>query len=241
VNIRAAIFDVYGTLLRVAGPPADAPLRWEHLCRDSFQTAPRLNLEQFSAACARIIVREHETARARGIPHPEVYWPGVATEVLPELEQLSAGALDAFLFAQAQLWHTVQLAPGVASTLAELAREGVVMGIASNAQPYTLRELDATLGGVGLSRDLFQTSLSFWSFDHGFSKPDPHVFQILAARLAARGIAGSETCMIGDRLDHDIEPARAQGWHTWHIQPTPPADWPCLREYLLNPRSTHPS
>jgi FMN phosphatase YigB (HAD superfamily) len=30
--------------------------------------------------------------------------------------------------------------------------------------------------------------------------------------------------MIGDRLDNDIEPARAAGWQVWHFQ----GPWPVL-------------
>ena len=58
---------------------------------------------------------------------------------------------------------------------------------------------------------MFDPELRFWSFENGFSKPDPHVFRILTARLEARGISPSETLMVGDRFDNDIEPARAHG------------------------------
>ncbi|HEY5742061.1 MAG TPA: HAD hydrolase-like protein, partial [Terrimicrobiaceae bacterium] len=58
---------------------------------------------------------------------------------------------------------------------------------------------------------------TFWSFVHGFSKPDPYVFQILRARLQNRHIEPSETLLIGDREDNDILPARAAGWNTWQF------------------------
>jgi FMN phosphatase YigB (HAD superfamily) len=64
---------------------------------------------------------------------------------------------------------------------------------------------------------MFDRELRFWSFENGFSKPDPHVFRILTARLEARGISPAETLMVGDRLDNDIEPAKAQGWQTWQL------------------------
>ena len=34
MNIRAVIFDVYGTLLEVGPAAADADTRWQHLCRE---------------------------------------------------------------------------------------------------------------------------------------------------------------------------------------------------------------
>jgi len=30
-------------------------------------------------------------------------------------------------------------------------------------------------------------------------------------------VAPQETLMVGDRLDNDIESARAQGWQTWRL------------------------
>jgi FMN phosphatase YigB (HAD superfamily) len=69
--------------------------------------------------------------------------------------------------------------------------------------------------------DLFEPDLCFWSFEHGFSKPDPHVFQILTARMAAQGMQPQEVLMVGDRADNDIEPAQAFGWQTWQLHSAP--------------------
>ncbi len=236
MRLRAVIFDVYGTLLEVGPPPANADARWESLWQDQFRSSTRLSLAEFAARCDQIIAREHVAARALGIPYPEVFWPDVATEMIPELAALSAAARDDFLFEQAQLCHTVRLSAGVADALRAAHDRGLLLGIASNAQAYTLRELDEALAGTGLSRAIFRPTLCFWSFEHGFSKPDPHVFRLLTARLRALGIKPNETLLVGDRLDHDIEPARAHGWHTWHLQPNADSeeagDWQSLRRRL---------
>ncbi|MEK7674360.1 MAG: HAD hydrolase-like protein [Verrucomicrobiota bacterium] len=42
---------------------------------------------------------------------------------------------------------------------------------------------------------------------------------ILTARMTARSIPPSQTLMVGDRLDNDIEPARAHGWQTSQFSP----------------------
>ena len=39
--------------------------------------------------------------------------------------------------------------------------------------------------------------------------------------LEARGISPGEALMVGDRLDNDIDPARAFGWQTWQLSARP--------------------
>jgi len=232
MKIRAVIFDIYDTLLEVFPPRPGAPAAWERLWRQDFRTRPRLSLAQFSAACQRITAREKNRARKRGIPFPEVCWPAVAAEALPGLDRLSPAERDDFLFQQTRQWHTVRLAAGAPVLLRGLRRRGLRLGIASNAQAYTLRELQEALGPHGLGLDLFEPGLCFWSFEHGFCKPDPHVFRILSARLAARNVRPGETLMVGDRLDKDIEPAKAQGWRAWQAGRKAGEGWAGLRHLL---------
>ena len=232
MNCRAVIFDVYKTLLDVGPPPADASARWAALWRELLRREPRLDLAAFAAGCREAIARDHAAAKAAGVSFPEVYWPDIVREVVPEVAALDATGQAEFAYRQTGLWHTVRLCPPAADTLRDLQRRGFLLGIASNAQPYTLRELDEALATAGLSATLFTPALTFWSFAHGFSKPDPHVFRLLTARLRALGVAPSETLMVGDRLDNDIEPARAQGWQTWHIAPPAADSWGRLQKRL---------
>lgn len=232
MKIRAVICDVYKTLLDVAPNPQDAGERWTALCGEMLAGRISSGLGEFNEQCQTIIAREHAIAEAAGIEHPEIFWPAVAVEALPNLRALSDARLDDFLFRHAGLCHGVGLMNGAADALRDLSRRGILLGIASNAQPYTLRELDLALEGTGLSRSLFLPELTFWSFEHGFSKPNPHVIRLLTARLCHLGIAPRETLMVGDRLDNDIEPARVQGWHAWRIAPVSTeartGDWPSM-------------
>ena len=238
MKIRAVIFDIYGTLLEVGPPPADARERWERLCKDRFGRPARLTLDAFMAKCEKIIAREHDTARTAGVRHPEILWPSVAHEALPELERLPDARGDDFLFEHAQLQRTVRLMPGAATTLATLAERRIVLGLASNCQPYTLRELDHDLSGAKLDRSIFTHELCFFSFVAGFSKPDPRVFRWLRDRLQLRGVPPSETLMVGDRHDNDIEPAEKQGFQTWLLAGAPfpgkhaGGDWSALDSHL---------
>lgn len=236
MNLRAIIFDLYGTLLEVGPPPPDADARWQSLCRDMLHLEPPFSRLNFSIAASKVIARHHEAARARGISWPEVHWPSVATEVVPKLAQLPPRDQEEFLFRHIQTGHTTRITTETASTLRWLKERPCLLGIASNAQAYTLREFQEALVTHGLGMDLFERDLCFWSFEHGFSKPDPHVFQILTARLATRGIHPAEVLLVGDRLDNDIEPAKVHGWQTWQLGSPADGDWAGLRETLRGPQ-----
>lgn len=215
--IRAIIFDVYGTLLEVGPPPADADGQWRRLFQEFFGTEPTVSRMEFTLRTARIVAREHAEAKARGIPRPEVQWPMVVAEAVPEFGRLDAEEQMRFQITQMRVGRSLRLAEGAAECLHELAEGERLLGIASNSQAYTLLELGDALAEAGLDLELFHPGLRFWSFEHGFSKPDPHVFRSLAARLAARGIAPGEILMVGDRLDNDVEPALAHGWQAWQL------------------------
>ncbi len=217
MKVRAVIFDVYATLLHVGAPPADADARWTKLFEDMLGGPPSLGRMEFSVRTNQIIAQQHAMARSRGIQWPELLWPSIVMEVLPSLSHLPAKKFDEFIFQQMQIGRTLRLADSAGECLRQLNERGKLMGISSNSQHYTLRELGEALHGAGLNLSIFDPHLCFWSFQNGFSKPDSHVFQILTARLEARGVRPGETLMVGDRLDNDIEPARTHGWQAWQL------------------------
>ena len=216
---KAVILDIYRTVLDVGPAPEDAEAQWSVLWCERLGGAkvPRLSLAEFRTAAESVVALDHAAARAVGIAHPEVVWLEVMNRVLPEMAKLDASGQADLAYRHAGLGHSVTLMSGSAAVLRNLRRCNLQLGIASNAQPYTLRELDEAFAGTDLERTWFDPALCFWSFEHGFSKPDPHVFRVLTARLRARGVAPGETLMVGDRTDNDIEPARAQGWQTWRL------------------------
>ena len=236
MSVNAAIFDVYATLLEVGLPPGDADDRWQRLCQEFLQAAPPLARSEFAIATGRVISRLHAEARARGIPWPEIQWPSVVREVIPQLQTLASDQQAEFIFRQMQLGRSLRLADGAVECLRYLRERGCLLGIISNSQAYTLRELTDALAPVGADLFWFENDLQFWSFENGFSKPDPHAFRIISARLEQRGIAPAQTLMVGDRLDNDIHPARAQGWQAWQLlRQTGPAmsgTWSDLHTWL---------
>lgn len=227
----AVLCDVYKTLIDVSAPPADAGERWLTLSRPLGITE---SLDEVSALCDNQVRTEHQKARQAGIAHPEVDWKRIMKTALPALQSLPDDQFQDFLFQHSQLLRTIRLMPGAAAFLLECRNQGLVLGIASNAQTYTLRELDEVLHGTGVSRGDFAADLTFWSFENGFSKPDPHVFRLLATRLARRTISCRETLMIGDRLDNDIHPAAAQGFETWHFSGAPERNWAAVQQAIFH-------
>jgi HAD superfamily hydrolase (TIGR01549 family) len=222
VKVCAVIFDVYGTLLDLGPAPSTAAADWENLYGQTWGRSAPMGRAAFSEQCRHAVACEHALAHARGIPYPEIIWPSIVAKVLPELAELSADARDEFLYQYARLTHEVSLNEDAAKLLPKLKDSGCTLGIASNAQAYTLRELDEALRDAQLAADqLFERDLFFWSYQHGFSKPDSHVFQILSARLEMRAVLPEQILMVGDRLDNDIEPAQRHGWKTWWINPQP--------------------
>jgi FMN phosphatase YigB (HAD superfamily) len=240
--VRAIIFDVYKTILDVGGAPLDAEKRWRKLLAQTFGSAMDVGLEELAARCAGIIREDHREARARGIDHPEVNWPTVMKRALPRLSSLSEAKLGSFIFHHAQLSRTLKLVPSCGSLLRQCVQSGILMGIASNAQAYTLRELQAALKKARLDFSIFQADLTFWSFQHGFSKPSPYVFQILRARLLNRRIVSAETLMVGDREDNDLWPAETIGWRTWQFSKCSEdancGNWESLARFLFGPNAT---
>jgi FMN phosphatase YigB (HAD superfamily) len=235
--IRALICDIYGTLLEVRPPPPRAESSWNFLWRTFVHASPPPTLKEFSLAVEPLIAHHHALGRARGLVQPEVDWPALAGQAFPPLQQLSPDEQTRFFETHAFLSRTTRLAPGAADCLRAARTAGLLLGIASNAQASTRLELSHALAAADLNLNMFDHSLSFYSYEHGLAKPDPGVCDWFAPRLAARGLSPEEILMVGDREDNDITPAAAAGWRTWLISHAPsssssPYSWFSLQQWL---------
>src|SRR5512133_1479633 len=128
MNIRAAIFDVYGTLLEVGPAPPQAEELWRGIWSDMFHIEPRLSRLEFSVACSRVVSREHEAARGRGIQFPEINWTSVVVEVTPELRNVSKADREQFISRHMRTGHSTRMHVEAAETLRALKGEGCVLG-----------------------------------------------------------------------------------------------------------------
>jgi FMN phosphatase YigB (HAD superfamily) len=215
--IEAVIFDVYKTLLFLGPRPENAEQSWEALCGQMLPGGTPMSLDKFWELSLEPIKDQHHRAKELGIRNPEVDWPSIVSSVIPSTALLGPEDRDEFLYRQISLYRSLRLMPDADRILEDLSERRIPLGIASNAQHYTFRELETALQEFNLSADLFPSDLTCWSFLNGFSKPNPHVFRILTSKFLARGIPPERLLMVGDRIDNDIVPAAAQGWQTWHL------------------------
>ena len=120
-DIKAVLFDVYGTLLVSASGDVGTTRGAELLA------AP--------------IKAEHERLRAEGVDHPEVDIRGLWRRLLPDEDDIDRRAVE-FECSANPVWPM----PGAAETLAALERRGIATGVVSNAQFYTPLLFRALLG-----------------------------------------------------------------------------------------------
>lgn len=108
--------------------------------------------------------------------------------------------------------------PEAVEVLAALQERGYRIGVIANQSAGTADRLRAW--GMIQHIDLVVASA-----EEGVAKPDPAIFRIALERA---GCAAEEAVMIGDRLDNDIAPAKAEGMRTVWV-PQGPAVWQSVR------------
>lgn len=201
IPFRAVAFDIYGTLLDApAGgvkpdPFADPVLR-EVLRQHGHEPSASPSADLHAA-----VLRHHA---ASDLPYPEIDLRVLWREVLSLPPEADTTAL---VLETEAAWHPATLIPGAAAAVQRLSRSGLTLGLLSNAQCNTL----GSLGGLA---DLFSPEFILLSYQQGISKPAPELFEMLADRLAGRGITPAETLYIGNDPLQDIAPAAAAGFRT---------------------------
>ncbi|MFV0415966.1 MAG: HAD family hydrolase [Chthoniobacterales bacterium] len=217
-------FDIYQTLLEVDSRNIDhiEPEEYLETIRPYFASPDGLPSLPELLRRVRELIRTEQNA-AHGISHPEVQWGHILHSALPKefAGQLSEEQIQPFAADIMRLQQNVRLFPNAEKTLEAILKKSPAtkLGLLSNAQHYTLLELENCLKPVGLSLEIFDPEFTFLSFRFGFSKPGRYPFRMMTARATEQRIPLSNILMVGDKLDNDIEPARASGWKTFHLRP----------------------
>jgi putative hydrolase of the HAD superfamily len=232
-DIRAVIFDIYGTLLvSTSGDIDEAEFSSQHVltaldecgidaCRIPPEDLAGQMLDEYRAQIHRIHAEKHRA----GIPWPEIdireVWQDVFTMfrsslVLPEDPVNYDTSLFSILFESFS--NPVCAMPGLHETITRLHASGIPLGLISNAQFYTPIILEYFLTGRFDDSGIvsyFDTSLCAYSYMHGRAKPDIMLFEACAQRLHdIHGINAASALYVGNDMLKDILPAHETGFNT---------------------------
>ncbi len=242
---KAVVFDIYGTLIDYHLDSYLTPqTKQEHALAcfqnvvDEFSMSPALSkvhpglnpsqtLRDFYHG---LIMFEHEKKAKTGIAYPEVLIEQIWKTIFQilqrhgykvpqpgwrDVEEMSMGA--------AYLYHFHALGrrayPGCYELLENLRKKGILLGIISNAQFYTLFDLSWLLIRQSQFRikDLslyFPEDQCVLSYQYGFSKPNTELFKAALSSLERFGIEASEILYVGNDLFNDVYGAGQCGLRT---------------------------
>jgi putative hydrolase of the HAD superfamily len=234
-DIRACIFDIYGTLIISASGDIDQAEFHTSFLEEALQMAhidiipadPQLRqdaLNQMITEFRQTISREHEKSRAAGNPYPEVVITQIWQQVLERFQQ--KGLLNIFpesdvtacTFLFELMSNKVYPMPHMQHVLKNLEEKGYPLGIVSNAQFYTPMIMNFFLEDElteGTQIKHFEPQLSVYSYQMGKAKPDRALFETLSQRLQKDyGLNPGQTLYVGNDMYKDVWPAQQAGFKT---------------------------
>ncbi|HET6341108.1 MAG TPA: HAD-IA family hydrolase [Gemmatimonadota bacterium] len=205
MRLRLVVLDAAGTLLELDRPVGETyadlarrvgveldPAALEKAFHLTFRAAPPLAFGHLEPALRPAVERD--------------WWRSVVRDCVA----LAGAPADLPFDRLFDLAWEVFGAPGpwrvpddVRPGLRALRRQGYPLAVLSNWDG----RLAGLLDGLGLGGYFARILVSA---DLPAAKPSPEIFRAAAEALAALGPA--KPVMVGDRIDHDIEPARAAGW-----------------------------
>lgn len=207
--IKAVLFDLDGTLL-----DRDSTVRL--LLRDQYETfATHLGHVDRDVFVSRVLVLDDH---GHGKKTAALYASIVEEFDLPAV--LAADLLDHFW----GRYHAFcRPFADVVSTLSELGRRGIRLGIVTNG---TKRVQHGAISAIGI---LSYFEMTFISEVEGLRKPDRRIFDKALARL---GVDAAECCHVGDHPVADATAAKAAGlvaiWKRTSYWSPPAADIPAI-------------
>lgn len=224
-EVRAVLFDIYGTLvISVSGDvgtaqrtaPAAAFTSALEAVGIRFDAAGQVGID----ALLETIKQDHARRGAAGVDFPEVDITDIWQRTLAQLRSAGMlGAVPAALdYAELAVQYEARVnpawpMPGALACLEQLRSAGLRLGVISNAQFYT-RELFPALFGQTLDALGFEPHLQFFSYRLGEAKPGRTMYRLAAEKLAEEGIASRQVVYVGNDMLNDIWPASQTGFRT---------------------------
>jgi putative hydrolase of the HAD superfamily len=213
--VKAMIFDVYGTLVISGSGDMDSLAVMSHRQKQALAGMLRRygidgSPEKLVASLRTTLDKNHDRLRQEGIDFPEVDIVRVWETVLGKRD---TAWLKAFALEYEMIVNPVYPMPGLEDLLSAGRRQGLLLGIISNAQFFTPPLLERLLG-ASLDRCGFDPQLIFFSYRVGSAKPSRFMFELAVEVLSHRGVPPASVLYVGNDMRNDILPAKAVGFQT---------------------------
>ena len=239
-GIRAVLWNVYGTLIRISG----GELKFELDDSLVFEIALEKTIHEFkmwnamsrkpgqpSAYMREIylkVLKEIQLLPSSGERYPEIaserIWESIVKKLFQKEYQFDAGfygSLNEFAKKIAFFFHSslqgVSAYEHAGDAIKSLAEHGLVQGLLADGQCFTYTQLGRCLKLADESFDIqsYIKQNNCWiSVDHKCRKPSENLFRSALRNLAELGIESTEVLHVGSNLSRDIAPAKKLGMHT---------------------------
>ena len=222
-QIKAVIFDIYGTLLISSSGDIDqATLNTRHmktaLAESNFVNFNKELPEFLLQKLPEKIKLQQQEIKEKGHPFPDIDIFRVWNEMLFDAQNSklikltgSESVTDA-IFIFELLSNPVYPMPGMKEILFELKKKNIPLGIVSNAQFYTPILMNYFLNRTFSKKqyiDLFDADLSVFSYNELRAKPDVALFEKFLPTLKKKyGVNAHETVFVGNDMLKDIYTAK---------------------------------
>jgi putative hydrolase of the HAD superfamily len=214
-NPKAILFDVYGTLVCPRVGDLDEQAKLVSGEESFIRTAERFGFSEemgikWHKWFFEAISSEHKEQKEKGIAPAEVLVDRIWAEMIARAGGDLTISPPRMVAAYRELMaNPIRPFSGAAEALLRLKKNGIMLGLASNSQFYTLPILAKALGIQ--PEEFFKAELTFLSFHLGFSKPSPYFFRLIRTRALCLGLRPEEVLVVGNDCENDILPAGAQG------------------------------
>ncbi len=225
-DIRAVVFDVYGTLF--SSGVGDISLATEDNRDDALRKSLQSNGyclncsddERLDEALHAVIHQHQAKRREEEIQYPEVEIRNVWTDLIAQLTDAGQitpndpAPIETLIIDYETRVNPTQPMPGLESVLNALKARAFTLSIISNAQFYTPLLFEAFLGQSPEQLG-FCSDCNIWSYAMLEGKPSTRLYQEAAAHLEAHhGIQPQEVLYVGNDMRNDIWPAQEIGFKT---------------------------
>jgi hypothetical protein len=239
-QVRCVLWNVYGTLLRIAGgelwfehpDPFVMSLALEKTIQEfkmwgSMSRKPGQPAEYLQQVYAQLLL-EQRSVPGGGEKYPEVssdrLWEAVLKRLLQKDYKFDAGFYGSLnelsrkvaYFFHASLQGTACYGGGAAA-LAAVRKRGLVQGLLGDGQCFTTVQLQrglATQDPAATLDYLLTPGVSVLSYEVRARKPSERLFRQALTALAAKGISPAAVLHVGSRVQQGLIPARRLGLRT---------------------------